>query len=41
MALQGCTCFSDKTDVWSAMRARMRAARDARISAVREKNAAM
>lgn len=41
IASQGCTCFSDKTDVWAAMRARMRAARDARIAVVREKNAAM
>eukprot|EP00752_Nemacystus_decipiens_P009815 g8759.t1 len=39
--IQGCTCFSDKTDVWRGMAARMRAARAARIAAVRKRNRAI
>ncbi|CAM9108450.1 unnamed protein product, partial [Hapterophycus canaliculatus] len=37
--IKGCTCFSDKTDIWSGMNARMRAARAARIAMVRARNA--
>eukprot|EP00903_Cladosiphon_okamuranus_P011517 g10844.t2 len=39
--IQGCTCFSDKTDVWSGMNARIRAARAARIAAVRKRQQAV
>ncbi|CAM9221094.1 unnamed protein product, partial [Scytosiphon promiscuus] len=37
--VKGCTCFSDKTDVWSGLNARMRAARAARTALVRARNA--
>lgn len=40
-AFQGCTCFSDKTDVWSGMNARLRAARAARVAAIRKRNREM
>ncbi|CAN0146878.1 unnamed protein product, partial [Ectocarpus sp. 12 AP-2014] len=39
--IKGCTCFSDKTDVWSGMKARKKAARAARLALVRARNAAI
>ncbi|CAM9707920.1 unnamed protein product [Ectocarpus sp. 4 AP-2014] len=39
--IKGCTCFSDKTDVWSGMKARKAAARAARLALVRARNAAI
>ncbi|CAM9530364.1 unnamed protein product [Ectocarpus sp. 6 AP-2014] len=39
--IKGCTCFSDKTDVWSGMKARKGAARAARLALVRARNAAI
>lgn len=38
--IQGCVCFSDKTDIWAGLMASERAARAQRLAGIRKRNAA-
>lgn len=40
LLLQGCTCFSDKTDFWNEMVDKRRADRAKRLDSIRKRNAA-